>query len=120
MLVRVEEYLDWLRARVPVDGAVVADDNGLIVSQRDAGPLAAIMAGCVETMVADLHVLFERDAGDDGLDGHVVVRHGGRNLIALWAPTEYGRLYGVLIGKAVLAPEVLELAARGFRAVFAD
>lgn len=126
---RIEEYFDWVLGATPLRSAVVADSQGLVVAKREGSEDDAAVAIGIDQMLDRIrsYLVSAARRGEQGspgskdreLDGHIVFRHEGRLFITVWAPTEQGRLYGVLMGQELPASSMLELAARGFRIVFA-
>lgn len=120
---RMSEFLVWVSRHAGMTGALIADSNGLIVAGWNTDELDAVVSGSVELLLQNLGtVLHDKEQpsrGADAVTGHVAVEHNGRHIIVIWAPTDYGRLYGVLIGHVAPAPEVLVATDDGFRALFA-
>jgi hypothetical protein len=118
---RMEQFFDWALGQAPVLGAVIADNQGLVVGRRQAGELEAALAISMEQLCGRVSALFADEPTEKKAEvaGHVVLRHKGRLLITVWTPTDYGRYYGVLIGRSVPGAELLELAGQGLATVFA-
>jgi hypothetical protein len=118
---RMEQFFDWALKQTPVLGAVIADNQGLVVGRREAGELEAALAISMEQLCGRVSALFTDEPTEKRAEvaGHVVLRHKGRLLITVWTPTDYGRYYGVLIGRSVPGAELLELTGQGLATVFA-
>jgi hypothetical protein len=118
---RMEQFFDWALGHAPVLGAVIADNQGLVVGRREAGELEAALAISMEQLCGRVSALFAEEPTEKKAEvaGHVVLRHKGRLLITVWTPTEYGRYYGVLIGRSLPGADLLELAGQGLATLFA-
>jgi hypothetical protein len=118
---RMEQFFDWTLRQGPVLGAVIADNQGLVVGRRDAGELEAALAISLEQLCGRVSALFTDEPTEKRAEvaGHVVLRHKGRLLITVWIATDYGRYYVVLIGRSVPGAELLELTGQGLATVFA-
>jgi hypothetical protein len=118
---RMQEFLDWVMSATSLQGAVLADSDGLIIVQRKGSELEAAMTLGLGPMIQTVgDILFDNPTEKHDFHGHAVFEHHGRQLISLWAPTSQGTFYGVLIGDSIPAGNVLKLVERGLRAVFAD
>ncbi len=132
MATRLSDYIDWSLGTLHLDGLAIVDAEGLVVAQREVGEIDPIFATGVESFLDYVRDLFADDhgagtipsttTGDNAnhLDGFVALRYGERHLGAVWAQTNFGRLYGVLLCKTAPPPEALMQAGAGLRALFTD
>ena len=115
------EYVDWLVSAAGVNHVVVADSDGLIIAQKGGTQLEAAMTIGFEIMLRQVSdILFDFDPNQQVLKGHVALEHKSRQLITVWAETQEGTFYTVMIGSSVPPANVLKLAAQGLKVVFAE
>ncbi|WP_428264383.1 hypothetical protein [Haliangium sp.] len=115
---RLEDYVAWVVPATHSRGVLITDAQGLLVIERGAGDIEAAMTSSVDLMLTHLaDVVQEADAV---ADGYLALQYEGIHLSTLWAPTEFGRFYGVLISETALPAESLAMAGQGLRSLFAN
>jgi hypothetical protein len=112
---RLEAFLDWVVSATRSRGALITDANGLVVVERRANEIEACMTASVDLMLNHLADVLQSDH-----DGYVTLHRNGLHLVTLWAPSEYGRFFGVLIGETTPPQESIALAGQGLRTLFAN